>query len=240
MAYCADPLTLSGVSRRGTDLPISRKSLRSFSSLGSTSGRVAGIVPNAAILAVAQARPVGGIDDGARLGPQRGRHRRPLLRGIGDQHLAHLRAGVAQLREIELHRAAADDPHQVLFAERILVAVDLGVGRHPLDRDFGPVGIHLLATISGSEVIEPWPISAPAERMVILPSGAMRTHGVIGAFASVLACACDIRRTPSLPTAMQNVSPPNPASTPRRERLLSIMVMAQASFAARSMAAMMR
>ena len=60
------------------------------------------------------------------------------------------------------------------------------------------------------------------------PSGAMRTHGVTGMLASVFACACDIRRTPSLPTAMQNAIPPKPARTPRRERLVSIMFMAQA------------
>src|SRR5215475_380272 len=91
------------------------------------------------------------------------------------------------------------------------------------------------ATISGSEVIEPWPISAPAERIVILPSGAMRTHGFTGALASVLACACDISRTPSLPTAMQNVNPPRPESRVRRESLVSIAFMAQASRAAPSM-----
>jgi len=49
MAYCAVPFTFAGVSRRGTDLPIRRKSLRSLSSFGSTAGRVAGIVPNAAM-----------------------------------------------------------------------------------------------------------------------------------------------------------------------------------------------
>ena len=94
--------------------------------------------------------------------------------------------------------------------------------------------------MSGSEVIEPWPISAPALRMVMRPSGAMRTHGVTGMLANVFACACDIRRTPSLPTAMQNAIPPKPARTPRRERLVSIMFMAQAPRDARSMAAMMR
>jgi hypothetical protein len=47
--------------------------------------------------------------------------------------------------------------------------------------------------MSGSEVIEPWPISAPALRMVMRPSGAMRTHGVTGMLANVFACACDIR-----------------------------------------------
>ena len=94
--------------------------------------------------------------------------------------------------------------------------------------------------MSGSEVIEPWPISAPALRIVIPPSGAMRTHGLIGAFAKAFACACDIRRTPSFPTAMQKVKPPRPASTLRRDGAVSIIVMAQPSFAARSMAAMMR
>ena len=76
--------------------------------------------------------------------------------------------------------------------------------------------------------------------MVIVPSGAMRTQGVTGAFASVFACAWDIRRTPSLPSAMQNAMPPRPASTLRRESLVSIMFMAQPSRDARSMAAMMR
>ena len=75
---------------------------------------------------------------------------------------------------------------------------------------------------------------------MILPSGAMRTQGVTGAFASVLAWACDSRRTPSLPTAMQNVMPLKPASRLRRESFVSIVFMAQASFEARSMAAMMR
>ena len=49
MAYCAVPLTLDGVSRRGTDLPIRRKSLRALSSFGSTAGSGEGTVPNAAI-----------------------------------------------------------------------------------------------------------------------------------------------------------------------------------------------
>src|SRR5262244_1463173 len=85
------------------------------------------------------------------------------------------------------------------------------------------------ATMSGSDVIDPWPISAPALRIVILPSAAMRTHGLIGAFAKAFACACDISRTPSFPTAMQNAIPPKPAITPRREISRSIMFMAQAA-----------
>jgi len=68
----------------------------------------------------------------------------PLLGGIDDQHLANLCAGDAQLSEIELHRTAADDPHQVLGAEGVLVAVDFGIGRGPFDGDLRPVGVHLL------------------------------------------------------------------------------------------------
>src|SRR4029077_743219 len=83
--------------------------------------------------------------------------------------------------------------------------------------------------MSGKEVMEPWPISAPALRIVILPSGAMRTQGVMEALASA-ASAGDTRtrRTPTSPSARQNVIPLRPASTLRRDRLLSIMVMASA------------
>ena len=95
-------------------------------------------------LAIAETRPVGGIDHDARLGAQRRRINAPALRRVGDQHLAHLRAGHAQLGEIELHCAAADDPHEVFGAERILVAVNLGVRRGPFDGDLRPVGVHLL------------------------------------------------------------------------------------------------
>ena len=49
MAYCAVPFTLAGKSRRGTDLPISRNWLLSFSSLLSTAGNVAGTAPKPAI-----------------------------------------------------------------------------------------------------------------------------------------------------------------------------------------------
>src|ERR1700738_2794227 len=81
--------------------------------------------------------------------------------------------------------------------------------------------------MSGKEVMEPWPISAPALRIVILPSGSMRTQGVMEALASA-ASAGDTRGTPSSPSARQNVIPLRPASTLRRDRLLSIMVMASA------------
>src|SRR5438132_6185621 len=80
------------------------------------------------------------------------------------------------------------------------------------------------ATMRGSEVMEPWPISAPALRMVILPSGAMRTQGVTGALAKALACACGMRRTPSFPSAMQKLMPPRAASMLRREMLVSIIM----------------
>src|ERR671936_501098 len=64
--------------------------------------------------------------------------------------------------------------------------------------------------------------------MVMVPSGAMRTHGVICALATVFACASETSRTPSAPSARQNVIPPIPASTLRRETSFSIMVMALA------------
>src|SRR2546430_12672066 len=38
----------------------------------------------------------------------------------------------------------SDDPHQVLGAEGVLVAVDFGIGRGPFDGDLRPVGVHLL------------------------------------------------------------------------------------------------
>src|SRR5262245_1765201 len=59
----------------------------------------------------------------------------------------------------------------------------------------------------------------------MVPSGAMRTHGVTWALASVFARASETRRAPSLPSARQNVMPPNPASMPRREMSVSIVVM---------------
>ena len=49
--------------------------------------------------------------------------------------------------------------------------------------------------MSGSEVIEPWPISAPAVRMVMAPLGAMRTQGVIFRALSVTAAA-EVSRRP--------------------------------------------
>src|SRR5262247_1740803 len=82
--------------------------------------------------------------------------------------------------------------------------------------------------MSGSEVIDPCPISAPALRIVTVPSGAMRTQGVTLVFAIALACACENRRTPSVPRARQNDMPPRPASTPRREISRSMIVMALA------------
>src|SRR5438270_13247757 len=59
----------------------------------------------------------------------------------------------------------------------------------------------------------------------MVPLAAMRTHGVTWASAIVLACASVTRRTPSLLSARQNVMPPSPASTLRRERFRSIVFM---------------
>ena len=96
-------------------------------------------------LAVAQALAVGWIDDQARLGLERGRVNAPLLRSIRHQYLSHLRTGDAQFGVIKLHRAAADDPHELLGTEGVLVAVDLGVSRNPFDRDLRPVRVHFLS-----------------------------------------------------------------------------------------------
>src|SRR5262249_26570449 len=84
------------------------------------------------------------------------------------------------------------------------------------------------ARMSGSEVIDPCPISAPALRMVTVPSRAMRTQGVTFAFAIAWGCACENRRTPSVPSARQNDMPPRPTNTPRREISRSMIVMALA------------
>src|SRR3954462_15172887 len=56
------------------------------------------------------------------------------------------------------------------------------------------------ARSSGSEVMEPWPISAPVERMVTVPSGAMLTQALI--FCVVAAFAAEISCRPSPATAM--------------------------------------
>jgi hypothetical protein len=100
-------------------------------------------------LAIAQALATAGIDHHARLGPESGSVNAPLLCGVGDKHLAHLRAGRAQLVEVELHRAAPDDPHQLLGTEGVLVAVDLRIGGGPFDRYLRPVGVHLLGNDEG-------------------------------------------------------------------------------------------
>src|SRR5262247_2451041 len=47
------------------------------------------------------------------------------------------------------------------------------------------------ARMSGSEVIEPWPISAPVLRMVTVPSGAMRTQALSGLAADAFTSAAN-------------------------------------------------
>src|SRR5512139_572815 len=84
--------------------------------------------------------------------------------------------------------------------------------------------------MSASEVIEPWPISAPGERRVTMPSGAMRTQALI-ARAEPCASASEIRRMPSAPSAMQNVSPPAPLRKLRREILKTAFCLATMALA---------
>src|ERR1700716_749517 len=69
----------------------------------------------------------------------------PLLRSIRHQYLAPMRTGDAQLGVIKLHRSSADDPHELLGTEGVLVAVDLCVSRNPFDRDLRPVRVHFLS-----------------------------------------------------------------------------------------------
>src|SRR5205807_9593391 len=70
------------------------------------------------------------------------------------------------------------------------------------------------ATTSGSEVIEPWPISAPAVRIVTVPSGAMRTQAFTR--CAVAACASFINPRPSAPSAMAKLSVPEALKNSRR------------------------
>ena len=93
MAYCAVPLTLSGVSRRGTRLADQAEILAVLELLRIHRRQRRGDRAEGGDLAVGQSLAVGGIDDDARLGLQRRGIDAPFLRGIGDQHLAHLRAG---------------------------------------------------------------------------------------------------------------------------------------------------
>src|SRR5712671_4398008 len=70
------------------------------------------------------------------------------------------------------------------------------------------------AMISGSDVIEPCPISVAADRMVMVPSVAMLTHGL---------SACPARSTPKVaasarsPSANANDRPAAPIMNRRRE-----------------------
>ena len=93
-------------------------------------------------LAVAQAAVVRRIDDVGGPGLQRFDIRVPLLGGVRQQHLAHLRAGDAKIVVVGLHGAAADDRHLLGIVER--VAVERRIGRRPVEHHLRPVGVHLL------------------------------------------------------------------------------------------------
>ena len=104
--------------------------------------------------------------------------------------------------------------------------------------------------ISGSEVIDPCPISVAADMMVIVPSGAIDTHGLsalpVRSAASVAACAA------GPPRATAKDRPATPIMTWRRDKAASrrfgalrlscaiCFVMAQPSRDARSIARTMR
>src|SRR5947209_15661170 len=77
------------------------------------------------------------------------------------------------------------------------------------------------AMISGSEVIEPWPISVAADMMVMVPSVPMLIHGL-----SDLPAASAARTAASaLPSAKANDSPAAPIMTSRRDSAISECVM---------------
>jgi len=95
--------------------------------------------------------------------------------------------------------------------------------------------------ISGSEVIDPCPISVAADRMVIVPSGAMLTQGVSAwpALSAAITAALT-----GWPAANAKESPAAPIITWRRESatwcILLCAFMDQPSRAARSTARTMR
>jgi hypothetical protein len=96
--------------------------------------------------------------------------------------------------------------------------------------------------ISGSEVMDPCPISVAGDMMVIVPSSAMLTQGLSALPLRALAGAAALAGLPA--SAIVNVRPAAPVMTCRRDSrvlaLLMCFVMAQASRAARSTARTMR
>jgi hypothetical protein len=104
------------------------------------------------------------------------------------------------------------------------------------------------ASTSGSEVIEPCPISVAADMMVIVPSGAIESHGLSALPTRSLACAAAC--APLRGSASAKVKPAAPTIICLRviflrdlrvlEADVSRIVMAQPSRAARSTAPTMR
>ncbi len=71
--------------------------------------------------------------------------------------------------------------------------------------------------IRGSEVIDPCPISVAADMMVIVPSGAMLTHG-LRALPAPSAASVAARAMPLRPSASAKEKPAAPTMTWRRDR----------------------
>ena len=67
------------------------------------------------------------------------------------------------------------------------------------------------AMMSGSAVIDPWPISVAADMMVIVPSGAIDTHGDIALPTRSLAVVAANAAGPSI--AIANDRPAAPSMT---------------------------
>jgi hypothetical protein len=98
--------------------------------------------------------------------------------------------------------------------------------------------------MSGNEVIDPCPISVAADMMVMVPSGAIETHGLSALPARSLARFAARAALPESATA--KVRPAAPTMTRRRDRGVfrldnrTCLVMAQTSRTARSTARTIR
>ena len=116
-----------------------------------------------------------GVDDHARLGGQFLGRDFPGGGGVGDQDLASLGAGEAELFVIAGDREAADGG-ELVVEDRI--AVDLVVVRRLRDANLAPSASRSSARMSGSEVRTPWPISTIGATMVTILSSPIVTQAL--------------------------------------------------------------
>ncbi len=203
------PLTLAGVSRRLSGLPISWKSL------GSLSGTSAGAVQlrrRVRQLAVGRATARRVVDHEALLGAARGGGHAPGARGRLHQQRARRRAGLAH-RQAHRERARAAAGH--LDAEA-RVRVDRIDGRE-LEAHLRPVGVELVGQQHGTAKCSvPWPISDLLTITVTRPSVAMRTKALGAKLAVAQHAAAPLLRASGNRPAGRRRAPRRPAGTARR------------------------